>query len=111
MALYSVWDWDRNAYAVYRTPQRVSVGDDPIPPRPSGISVLGASPDDDVKPLPVGAKLVGYDHFARGEIRRRGGALASMGAATDSSATRTLLAFVSGAIVAAGGLFWIWRKK
>jgi hypothetical protein len=70
MALYSVWDWNRNSYRVYSTPTPVSVGDDPIPPKPNGISPIGANPDSDVKPLPPGARFIGYDHLARGEIRR-----------------------------------------
>ncbi len=70
MALYSVWDWDRNAYRIYSTSRTASVGDDPTPPRPTGLAQLGADPDTDVKPLPAGAKLVGYSHIARGEIRR-----------------------------------------
>jgi len=70
MALYSVWDWNRNSYRVYTTPTPVSVGDDPVPPNPSGTSPIGANPDTDVKPLPPGAKFIGYDHLARGEIRR-----------------------------------------
>jgi hypothetical protein len=70
MALYSVWDWNRNSYRVFTTPTHVSVGDDPIPPNPSGISSIGANPDTDIKPLPSGAKFIGHDLLARGEIRR-----------------------------------------
>lgn len=70
MALYSTWDWNKNAWRVYRTPETVSVGDDPKPPRPSGLGPLGADPDTGVRPLPSGAKFIGYDHVARGEIRR-----------------------------------------
>ena len=56
MALYSAFDWDRNSYRVYRTPELVSVGDDPTPPRPRLRHRLGAVPDVDAKPLPAGAK-------------------------------------------------------
>jgi len=70
MAFYSTWDWNRNAWRVYRTPETVSVGDDPKPPRPSPLNILGADPDTQVRPLPAGATFIGYDHIARGEIRR-----------------------------------------
>jgi len=70
MALYSVWDWNRNAYRVYATNTPVSVGDDPKPPKPLDIGPIGADPDTDVNVLPANAKFVGYDHLARGEIRR-----------------------------------------
>ena len=68
MALFSAWDWDRNAYRVYMTRQMVSIGDDPKPPKPSLRHPLGAVPDVDAKPLPIGAKFMGYSHQARGEI-------------------------------------------
>lgn len=88
MALYSIWDWNRNAYRVYSTPRTVSVGDDPIPPRPSASS-LGANPDTDVKPLPAGAKFVGYSHIARGEIRRERRGIGDLGddAGTEAGVT------------------------
>jgi hypothetical protein len=71
MALYSVWDWDRNAYAIYRTKTPVSVGDDPTPPSsPGPTQGLGADPDVGVKALPRGARRLGYSQVARGEIRR-----------------------------------------
>ena len=112
MALYSVWDWNRNAYAVYSTPKRVSVGDDPVPPRPKGLSKLGASPDDDVKPLPSGAKLIGYDHFARGEIRRRSG-LFGVGddGGQGGGASSPLFMFLAGGATAAGAIYAYWRWK
>ena len=44
MALFSVWDWDKNAWAIYRNNDTVSVGDDPKAPKPSGTSALGADP-------------------------------------------------------------------
>lgn len=109
MALYSVWDWDRNAYRVYATKKPVSVGDDPSPPRPRGISALGADPDLHVKPLPSGAKLVGYSHMARGEIRRAPAGILS-GAASESGSSNGALMFVAGAAVALGVSWW-WRKR
>ena len=40
MALYSAWDWDKNAWAVFATPGTVSVGDDPIAPKPKQTSPI-----------------------------------------------------------------------
>lgn len=111
MALYSVWDWNRNSYRIYTTPTPVSVGDDPTPPKPTGISPIGANPDADIKPLPAGAKFIGYDHFARGEIRRVSSGLADLG--DDAGASpwwgHPVVMFVAGAgaVVAYG---W-WRKR
>jgi hypothetical protein len=80
MALYSVWDWDRNSWAIYQTKTPVSVGDDPSPPQASGPARgLGADPDTGVKALPRGAKRIGYSHVARGEIRRRPRHLGDLG--------------------------------
>ena len=101
MALYSVWDWNRNAWALYRTKAPVSVGDDPIPPRNSS-TVLGACPDDDIKPLPSGAKLIGYSHVARGEVRRKPRSLMDLGddAGRQSTPQGWWLPFAAGAGVA-----------
>lgn len=74
MALYSVWNWDRNAWAVFQTSTPVSVGDDPDPPRPRSGSAIGVDPDLAVKELPPNARFLGFDHLCRGEVRRlRGG--------------------------------------
>ena len=84
MALYSVWNWDRNAYEVYATDRPVSVGDDPTPPNPGPVHLLGAIPDVHVKALPIGARLIGMSHLARGEIvrHRSGGLGGDLGQAT-----------------------------
>lgn len=97
MALYSVWDWNRNAWRVYRTSAPVSVGDDPIPPPGSG-NVLGSCPDEDIKPLPGGAKLLGYSHVARGEIRRKPRSMVDLGddAGQPSASRSWLLPFAAG---------------
>ena len=79
MALYSVWNWDRNAWAVYQTRAPVSVGDDAFPPRPTKVGPIGADPDTQVKPLPAGARFVEHSHIARGEVRRKPGHLADLG--------------------------------
>jgi hypothetical protein len=88
MAFFSTWDWNKNAWRIYRTPETVSVGDDPTPPRPTGLNVLGADPDAGVRPLPANAAFVGYDHMARGEIRRAAGVGGLGDASSDSSLMR-----------------------
>lgn len=111
MALYSVWDWDRNAYRVYATKSPVSVGDDPIAPKPSGLSALGADPDQHIKPLPSGAKFMGYSHLARGEVRRMPKGLGDNGDDAGKAtglAGMPLVAFGLGA--AAASLIWWWRR-
>lgn len=85
MALYSVWDWDRNVYRVYKTNSPVSVGDDPIAPKPTGLSAIGADPDTHIKALPSGAKFMGYSHLARGELRRMSHGLGDRGDDAGSS--------------------------
>jgi len=112
MALYSVWDWNRNSYRIYTTPTPVSVGDDPVPPKPTGISPIGANPDTDIKPLPTGAKFIGYEHFPRGEIRRVPTGLADLG---DDAGVNTawwrhpavMFAAGAGAVIAYG---W-WKRR
>jgi len=112
MALYSVWDWNRNSYRVYTTPTHVSVGDDPTPPKPLVFSPIGANPDTDVKPLPAGAKLIGHDHFARGEIRRMPGGLFDLGddAGTGGSLwSQPLVMFAAG--VATVIAYQAWKRR
>lgn len=113
MALYSVWDWNRNAYRVYSTRKPVSVGDDPIPPRPSGLTSLGADPDHDIKPLPSGVKFLGYSHLARGEVRRMPDGLGDngddAGAATSSKGRWTMLGL--GIAIGAGGAWLLGKRR
>lgn len=70
MALFSAWDWNVNQFRVYATPQIASIGDDPEPPRPTKMSILGAVPDKDVKLLPAGASFRGLSTVPVGEIVR-----------------------------------------
>lgn len=70
MAKYSAWDWNINKFRVYESVKPVSIGDDPAPPRPRNLSILGAVPDKDVKLLPPAAKSVGTSPVAIGEIVR-----------------------------------------
>lgn len=106
MALYSVWDWDRNAWAIYRTNTPVSVGDDALPPKPA-TGPIGADPDTQVKALPRGAKFVEYSHVARGEVRRKPKHLADLGddaGRTDTVGSR-VPAFLAGIAVGSLALF------
>jgi len=112
MALYSVWDWNRNSYRVYTTPTHVSVGDDPVPPKPLGAGPIGANPDTDVKPLPPGAKFIGYDHFAHGEIRRASSNLLDLGDDAGSGGsfwTQPFVMFAAGA--AAVVAYQMWKRR
>jgi hypothetical protein len=70
MADYSAWDWNINAFRVFRDAKPSSIGDDPSPPRPRTVSILGAVPDKDVKMLPSGARSIGTSRVAIGEIVR-----------------------------------------
>lgn len=111
MALYSVWDWDRNTWAVYRDRRTVSIGDDPKPPKPV-VGPLGADPDTQVKPLPSDASFVGYDHVCRGEVRRRpSGPLAGLGIDPPSSDDLQKYAVGAAMGVAAWWLFTKWKRS
>ena len=112
MALYSTWDWSRNAWRVYKTSTPVSVGDDPVPPRPTNISPIGADPDEHVKPLPPNAKFVGFDHLARGEVRRAGGVLGNIGddAGQGVITSNGWLMFGAGAIAAVATVWFLRRR-
>lgn len=108
MALYSVWDWDRNSWRVYRTKAPVSVGLDAVPPKPKGTSVLGADPDTHAKALPGGARFIGFSHVARGEVRRHSNGLGDAG---DDGAAPKRPWMMFGVGAAAASLFWWWKKK
>jgi hypothetical protein len=113
MALYSVWDWNRNLYRVYSTPTPVSVGDDPSPPKPSNISPIGANPDTDVNPLPSGARFIGHSHFARGEIRRAPTSLMDLGSDSGDGSfwTQPWVMFTAGVLTTLGALRWMARRR
>jgi hypothetical protein len=109
MALYSVWDWDRNSWAIYRDARPASVGDDPKPPRPRNVGRLGADPDTQMNPLPSDAQFVGYDHMCRGEVRVRGtGPLAGLG--LDMPSNDDLKKYAIGGLVGAAAAWW-WRRR
>lgn len=108
MALYSVWDWERNTWGIYSTPDHVSVGDDPKPPKPSEVHVIGADPDTQAKPLPPGARFVGYDHMARGEVRRNPNLPVSLGEVAEGS---DLAKYAVGAAIGAGVVWFLMREN
>lgn len=70
MALYSVWDWNKNLYRVHSNATPISVGVDPKPPRPAAPHQLGAVPYEHAKVLPAGTRFMGLSHVPRGEIVR-----------------------------------------
>lgn len=105
MALYSVWDWNRNAYRVYATQTPVSVGVDPTPPEVTNAHPLGAIPYVHCKVLPTGAKFIGISHVARGEIARdRKGVAELLGISDGQQESKTLKAAVLVGIGVLGGL-------
>lgn len=64
--IYSKWLPDKGGYAYYETTERRGLGDDLPTPRLSQASDLGVASTDAGRPLPLGAKLVGYGPVARG---------------------------------------------
>lgn len=101
MALYSVWDWDRNSYRVYQNPRPVSVGDDPVSPKPVVTSALGADPDTQINVVPQDAKFMGYSHVARGEVRRLSGGLGDSAAPEETPFWKQpIVMFAAGAAAA-----------
>jgi hypothetical protein len=108
VALYSVWDWNKNAWRIYATKKSVSVGDDPKPPAPTGISPIGADPDTDVRPLPFGAKFVGMSHLAKGEVRRLGSG--GLGEASEDSFWSNPIVLIGLGAVAAT-VYWQWWRR
>jgi hypothetical protein len=70
MALYSIWDWNKNLYRVHSNTTPVSVGVDPSPPRPGALHLIGAIPYEHAKTLPAGTRFMGLSHVPRGEVVR-----------------------------------------
>lgn len=66
--IYSKWLPDRGGYAYYETPERRGLGDDLPIPRLRRTSALGVASTDIGRPLPLGAKLVGYGPLAKGYV-------------------------------------------
>ncbi len=64
--IYSKWLADKGGYAYYETPERLGLGDDLPTPRMKQTSDIGVASTDGGRPLPLGAKLIGYGPVARG---------------------------------------------
>jgi hypothetical protein len=102
MALYSVWDWNKNLYRVHADTLPVSVGVDPSPPQPTGVHLLGAIPYDHAKVLPPAARFMGLSHVPRGEVVRSATnlkELLGLGAEPGSSSVWTFAAIATAALV------------
>ena len=112
MALYSVWDWNKNLYRVYADQRPVSVGIDPEPPRPGNVNILGAVPYEACKLLPNGVKGMGLSHVPRGEIvRDERGPLQAVGLGSDASGSSPrLLVGVAIASAVVGYVIARWVK-
>lgn len=65
---YSKWLPDRGGYAYYESSQRLGLGDDLPVPRLSQSSPIGVASTEIGRPLPLGAKLVGYGPLPQGSI-------------------------------------------
>jgi len=100
MALYSVWDWNKNLYRTYVNATPVSVGVDPQPPRPNSVHLLGAVPYEHAKVLPSGVRFMGLSHVPRGEIVRDAASVKELLGLGDESGGRSALG--TAAIAAAG---------
>lgn len=64
--LYSKWLPDRGGYAYYESTERKGLGDDLVTPRLRNTTDLGVASTDIGRPLPLGAKIVGFGPLARG---------------------------------------------
>lgn len=109
MALYSVWDWNKNLYKVYADSRPVSVGVDPQPPRPSNVHLLGAVPYESCKLLPAGTRFIGLSHVPRGEIVRQAGAVNELLGLSGDDGGRSLFGTVAIAAASAAAGFIVAR--
>lgn len=112
MALYSVWDWNKNLYKVYADQRPVSVGVDPEAPRPSNLHILGAIPYDAAKTLPANVRFMGLSHVPRGEILRdTRSTVELMGLGSDATGTKPgIIAGVAVVGVLVGYLIARWSR-
>jgi len=70
MVIYSSWVPDRGGYAYYQTNERLGLSDDlPIPKLPKG-TAIGVASTSIGRPMPLGAKIVGYGPLARGSVTK-----------------------------------------
>lgn len=66
--IYSKWLPDRGGYAYYETSERLGLADDLPTPWLRQSSEIGVASTSAGRPLPGGAKLIGYGKLARGSI-------------------------------------------
>lgn len=66
--IYSKWLPDRGGYAYYESAERLGLGDDLPAPFLKNVSDLGVASTHSGRPLPLGAKFIGYGKLARGSI-------------------------------------------
>lgn len=112
MALFSVWDWNKNLYRVYADSAPVSVGVDPQPPRPRSVPLLGAIPYEHAKVLPPATRFMGLSHVPRGEVVREAASVRELLGLGGESGSRTLWGTVVVAAVAAtAGYFLGWSRR
>lgn len=105
--IYSSWQPDRGGYAYYETPERRGLGDDLPTPRLTNTTSIGVASTDIGRPLPRGAKLVGYGALARGSVTvtDRSGLGTSSGAAAHAPMLIVL------AVGALGGYFLVTKLR
>ncbi len=66
--IYSSWVPDKGGYAYYETSERLGLSDDLSVPRLRQVSPIGVASTSIGRPLPPGAKPVGYGPLARGSV-------------------------------------------
>lgn len=64
--IYSQWVPDKGGYVYYETSERRGLGDDLPAPRLRRHSEIGVASTEVGRPLPLGAKIIGYGPLARG---------------------------------------------
>jgi hypothetical protein len=65
---YSRWQPDRGGYAYYESTERLGLSDDLPVPQLRGSSPIGVASTSVGRPLPLGAKIVGYGPLPQGSI-------------------------------------------
>lgn len=66
--IYSQWVPDRGGYVYYESPERLGLSDDLPTPRMRRHSDIGVASTGAGRPLPLGAKIIGYGPIARGSV-------------------------------------------
>jgi hypothetical protein len=90
--LYSEWLPDRGGYRVLEVPERRGLGDDLPVPKLKQVSPIGVASTDAGRPLPLGAKIVGYGPVAKGSVVPLDRSGLSGAASSGGNVTLTVLA-------------------